>query len=222
MCIWDLQGVPCDQHCTHPSPYESFEVISRLFQPKMPVPMGLRDMPSIESTIAREEVAINALRESQKLLESKLQTMETDLKVIRAYHTPNRVISQEAVIRNLYPDIDFKGELRLISVLPKVLLRYKTYKLDLEIPTLCTNNRLKCELQVFSSKLPVTALQVPFTYRVSERRGTGAGEVVELQVQFQFTTKKLDFSNCCLLIASAGLKPVVLEGLYIRARKAKS
>lgn len=189
----------------------------------MPLPMGLCDLPCLETAIEREKEAMEALEQSQKELESKLSALEGELRTLRSRVGAHPVISAEALVAALYPDPCFEGRLRLLSVLPKVLLRFKDYKVVLELSG-CRLERTNWQVQAFSSQLPVKALEAALSYRVMQRQVAAERETIELRIQFHFTTKFFPFGNFCLFVSvcSPLVRPLVLEGLVVRARKTKA
>lgn len=190
----------------------------------MPHPMGLCDVPSLETAIVREREAMEALETSQKELEAKLTALEGELHVLKSRIGTQPVISAEALINALYPETCFEGRLRLKSVLPKVLLRFKDYKVVLELTGSLHSEKTSYRLQAFSSQLPVNMLDAALSYRVMQRQVTAEREIIELRIQFHFTTKFFPFGNFCLLISPSDslVQPLVLEGLVVRARKTKA
>lgn len=216
--------MPCDQSCLHPASFLALETLEQLFRTKMPLPMGLCDLPCVETAIARETEAMEALERSQKELESKLSAMEGELHTLKSRIRAHPVISAEALIAALYPEPCFEGRLRLISILPKVLLRFKDYKVVLELAGCRLAEKASWQVQAFSSQLPVKTLEAALSYRVMQRQVAQERETIELRVQFHFTTKFFPFGNFCLLVSvcSPQVQPLVLEGLIVRARKTKA
>ena len=194
----------------------------------MPVPRIICEGQLIEDVMERCANVMKTLMNSQADIEDNLLSLEIEIQKMKHPSPLHSVISAQDLISSLYgARVQFPFSLRLISVLPKVLYRFRPYRIVMELKGADGGKTAGVSSQFrvvpYSSKLPVKALDTSLvTFDSVKLSVVGSRLRVEMvNVKFQFTTKGCDFNHICLVImhASEKVKPVVLEGVHIRARK---